>query len=92
MHASLLSAVTCISRGTNSMQLVVRPLVSLRGWAAPASAAAAGGAWPAAACAHQRGVWSEAAPKEEVANRDSFYDNVVETWATKVRATVGTPT
>lgn len=79
----MLAAVTFLSRGTDGMQLAVRPLVSLRGWAAPA-AGVAGGAWPAAAAAVRR-VWSEAAPREEVANRDSFYDNVVETWATKVR-------
>lgn len=67
--------------GPAAGQPVIRQLVSLRGfWAAapgPAAAAACSGQW--------RGMWGEPPSREEVRHRDSFYDNVIETWATKVR-------
>lgn len=66
--------------------LVISPLTCLRDWA-PSSG---GCSQPtAAAASHQRrSVWGEAAPREEVLHRDSFYDTVVETWAAKVRKLV----
>ncbi|PSC73841.1 pyruvate dehydrogenase kinase [Micractinium conductrix] len=60
--------------------LVVRPLISLRGFApgtASSNVAATG------AAAGRRCVWNEAAPRDEELHRDSFYDTVIETWAQK---------
>ncbi|KAL4447906.1 hypothetical protein ABPG75_005125 [Micractinium tetrahymenae] len=63
--------------------LVISPLTCLRGWAPRGAGCFQGSAAAAAAAnSHQlRIVWNEAAPREEVLNRDSFYDNVVETYA-----------
>jgi hypothetical protein len=64
---------------------VIRPLVSLRSFVgAPACGSASGARAAAAAGGARRSVWGEAAAKEEVLSRDSFYDTVVETWAAKV--------
>ena len=64
-------------------QPAIQQLVSLRGWAAPpGGGAGSGGA--AAPGGARRGMWGEPPSREEVAHRDSFYDNVIETWATKV--------
>lgn len=67
--------------------LIVTPLTCLRDWA-PRSTGCSQRTTGAAAptCSRQqRSVWGEAAPREEVLHRDSFYDTVVETWAAKVR-------
>lgn len=66
--------------------LVVRPLISLRGFApgtASSNVAATG------AAAGRRCVWNEAAPRDEELHRDSFYDTVIETWAQKVGGAAG---
>lgn len=65
--------------------LIITPLTCLRDWA-PRSTGCSQRTTGAAAptCSRQqRSVWGEAAPREEVLHRDSFYDTVVETWAAK---------
>ena len=73
------------SLGPTGVAAVIRPLVSLRSFVgAPACGSASGARAAAAAGGARRSVWGEAAAKEEVLSRDSFYDTVVETWAAKV--------
>ncbi|KAL4853660.1 [3-methyl-2-oxobutanoate dehydrogenase [lipoamide]] kinase [Chlorella vulgaris] len=75
MSRSLLPAAASLYRGRIPEEPVIRQLVNLRGWV-PGGGGSSGSS-------QRRSVWGEAAAKDEIADRESFYDNVVETWAAK---------